>query len=97
MLLLEMTVLNVAVPAIQRSLHSSFSDLQWVVDAYSLTLAILLLAAGLLGDVRGRPEVFTIGLAVFHHLVVGLWAVGHSIDAQHCAGCTEEWVYTKRA
>ena len=43
MLLLDITVVNVALPAIQRSLHASFSDLQWVVDAYSLTLAVFLL------------------------------------------------------
>ena len=46
MLLLDITVVNVALPDIQRSLHSSFSDLQWVVDAYSLTLAAFLLTAG---------------------------------------------------
>ena len=46
MLLLDITVVNVALPDIQRSLHSSFSDLQWVVDAYSLTLAAFLLTSG---------------------------------------------------
>ena len=46
MLLLDITVVNVALPDIQRSLHSTFSDLQWVVDAYSLTLAAFLLTAG---------------------------------------------------
>jgi EmrB/QacA subfamily drug resistance transporter len=65
MLLLDITVVNVALPAIQRSLHSSFSDLQWVVDAYSLTLAAFLLTAGVLGDMVGRRGVFAIGLAVF--------------------------------
>jgi EmrB/QacA subfamily drug resistance transporter len=74
MLLLDITVVNVALPAIQRSLHSSFSDLQWVVDAYSLTLAVLLLTAGVIGDIRGRREVFAIGLAIFtlSSLVCGL-------------------------
>ena len=62
MLLLDITVVNVALPDIQRSLHSSFSDLQWVVDAYSLTLAAFLLTAGVLGDMFGRREVFAIGL-----------------------------------
>ncbi len=65
MLLLDITVVNVALPDIQRSLHSSFSDLQWVVDAYSLTLAAFLLTAGVLGDIYGRREVFAIGLVVF--------------------------------
>ena len=45
MLLLDITVVNVALPDIQRSLHSSFSDLQWVVNAYALTLAAFLLTA----------------------------------------------------
>lgn len=65
MLLLDITVVNVALPDIQRSLHSSFSDLQWVIDAYSLTLAAFLLTAGVLGDMFGRREVFAIGLGVF--------------------------------
>src|ERR671922_76876 len=46
MLLLDITIVNVALPDIQKSLHSSFSDLQWVVDAYALMLASLLLTAG---------------------------------------------------
>ena len=65
MLLLDITVVNVALPDIQRSLHASFSDLQWVVDAYSLTLAAFLLTAGVLGDMFGRREVFAVGLGVF--------------------------------
>jgi EmrB/QacA subfamily drug resistance transporter len=65
MLLLDITVVNVALPDIQRSLHSSFSDLQWVVDAYSLTLAAFLLTAGVVGDIYGRREVFASGLALF--------------------------------
>ncbi|MBV8462193.1 MAG: DHA2 family efflux MFS transporter permease subunit [Acidimicrobiales bacterium] len=74
MLLLDITVVNVALPAIQRSLHSSFSDLQWVVDAYSLTLAAFLLTAGVLGDMYGRRAIFAIGLVVFtaSSLVCGL-------------------------
>ena len=74
MLLLDITVVNVALPAIQRSLHASFSDLQWVIDAYSLTLAVLLLTAGVVGDIRGRREVFAIGLGIFtvSSLVCGL-------------------------
>src|SRR6202047_4480583 len=65
MLLLDITVVNVALPDIQRSLHSTFSDLQWVVNAYSLTLAAFLLTAGVLGDMYGRRAVFAIGLGVF--------------------------------
>jgi EmrB/QacA subfamily drug resistance transporter len=65
MLLLDITVVNVALPDIQRSLHSSFADLQWVVNAYSLTLAAFLLTAGAVSDLIGRRRVFTIGLIVF--------------------------------
>ncbi len=65
MLLLDITIVNVALPDIQKSLHSSFSDLQWVVDAYALTLASLLLTAGSLADLFGRRLLFTIGLALF--------------------------------
>jgi EmrB/QacA subfamily drug resistance transporter len=65
MLLLDITVVNVALPDIQRSLHSSFRDLQWVVNAYSLTLAAFLLTAGALADLLGRRRVFVAGLIVF--------------------------------
>ena len=65
MLLLDVTIVNVALPSIQTSLHSSFSDLQWVVDAYALTLAAFLLTAGSVADLMGRRLVFTIGLGVF--------------------------------
>src|SRR5256714_14530002 len=65
MLLLDITVVNVALPDIQRSLHSSFRDLQWVVNAYALTLAAFLLTAGALADLLGRRRVFVLGLVVF--------------------------------
>ena len=65
MLLLDITVVNVALPDIQQSLHASFSDLQWVVDAYSLTLAAFLLTAGVAGDIYGRRKIFAIGLIIF--------------------------------
>ncbi len=65
MLLLDITIVNVALPAIQTSLHSSFSDLQWVVDAYALTLAALLLTSGSLADMYGRKRLWVIGLVIF--------------------------------
>jgi EmrB/QacA subfamily drug resistance transporter len=65
MLLLDITIVNVALPDIGRSLHADFSDLQWVVDAYSLMLAAGLLTAGSLGDLLGRRRVFVVGLAIF--------------------------------
>jgi EmrB/QacA subfamily drug resistance transporter len=65
MLLLDITVVNVALPDIQRDLHASLSSLQWVVDAYSLTLAAFLLTAGSLGDRLGRRRVFSFGFGIF--------------------------------
>ncbi len=65
MLLLDITVVNVALPNIQRSLHSSFADLQWVVDAYALTLAAFLLTAGVIGDMFGRRRVYAVGVVIF--------------------------------
>jgi EmrB/QacA subfamily drug resistance transporter len=65
MLLLDVTIVNVALPAIQSSLKANFSDLQWVVDAYSLLLAALLLTTGSLADLYGRKRVFIIGLVIF--------------------------------
>jgi EmrB/QacA subfamily drug resistance transporter len=65
MLLLDVTVVNVALPDIQRELGASLSSLQWVVDAYSLMLASFLLTAGSLGDRLGRRRVFTLGFGVF--------------------------------
>ena len=65
MLLLDITIVNVALPDIQTALHSSFSDLQWVVDAYALTLAAFLLTAGSLADMYGRRLLYVIGVGVF--------------------------------
>jgi len=65
MLLLDVTIVNVALPSIQKDLGSSFEDLQWVVDAYALALAAILLASGSLGDLLGRRSVFVIGLVIF--------------------------------
>ena len=65
MLLLDVTVVNVALPAIRADLDASFSELQWVVDAYALTLAATLLTAGVIADRRGRRAVFAAGLALF--------------------------------
>ncbi len=65
MLLLDITVVNVALPDIQKDLNASLSSLQWVVDAYSLTLAAFLLTAGSFADRMGRRRVFTAGFAIF--------------------------------
>ena len=65
MLLLDVTIVIVAQPAIQDGLHASFSDVQWVLDAYALTLASLLLTSGVLADRYGRKLLFQIGLVIF--------------------------------
>jgi EmrB/QacA subfamily drug resistance transporter len=65
MLLLDITVVNVALPSIRQDLGASFTDLQWVVDAYALTLAALVLPAGSLADRLGRRRVFAAGLVIF--------------------------------
>ncbi len=90
MLLLDITIVNVALPEIRRDLGSSFTDLQWVVDAYALALAALLLATGSLGDL-GRRRIVVLGILLFmlasllcglastptmHNLARGLQGVG---------------------
>jgi EmrB/QacA subfamily drug resistance transporter len=65
MLLLDVTIVNVALPDIQSDLDASFSSLQWVVDAYVLALASFLLVAGSIGDRIGRRRVFSFGFALF--------------------------------
>jgi EmrB/QacA subfamily drug resistance transporter len=65
MLLLDITIVVIAQPAIQNGLHAGFSDVQWVIDAYALTLAALLLTSGALADRYGRKLLFQLGLIVF--------------------------------
>ncbi|MFF9106735.1 MULTISPECIES: MFS transporter [unclassified Streptomyces] len=62
---LDVTALNVALPAMQRDLHASTSGLQWTIDAYTLVLASLLMLAGSTADRVGRKRVFMLGLVVF--------------------------------
>ena len=65
MLLLDVTIVVVALPDIQHALHASFGDVQWVVDAYALALASVLLTSGVLADRYGRRRLFAIGLVAF--------------------------------
>ena len=65
MLLLDITVVNTALPSIQKDLSASFTDVQWVIDAYTLSLAAIVLTAGSLADRLGRRAVFAVGLAIF--------------------------------
>src|SRR5580693_9604467 len=62
---LDLTVLNLALPTISGDLHASTSDLQWILDSYSLVLAAVMLPAGLLGDRFGRKKVVLFALALF--------------------------------
>ena len=65
MLLVDVTVVQVALPTIQRAFHSGFTDLEWVIDAYALSLASVILTCGALADRFGRKRVFIVGLVVF--------------------------------
>ena len=65
MLLVDLMVVQVALPTIQREVGGSFTDLQWVIDAYALTLAALILAAGSAADRFGRKRMFVAGVGVF--------------------------------
>jgi EmrB/QacA subfamily drug resistance transporter len=65
MIMLDNTVVNVALPSIQRSLNASTSSLEWTVNAYTLTFAVLLVTGGRLGDLFGRRKVFLAGVMIF--------------------------------
>jgi EmrB/QacA subfamily drug resistance transporter len=65
MLMLDNTVVNVALPSIQRDLHATLSALEWTVNAYTLTFAVLMVTGGRLGDIFGRRRMFLFGVAVF--------------------------------
>src|SRR5437762_3862311 len=65
MAFIDGTVVNVALPALQRSLNATVVDVQWVVEAYSLLLSALLLMGGSLGDRYGRRRIFIVGVAIF--------------------------------
>ena len=65
MLLVDITIVNVALPSIQRELDASLTGLQWIVDAYAITLAALILTGGALADRYGRRLIFSIGVALF--------------------------------
>jgi len=82
MLLVDITIVQVALPRIHTELHTSFTELQWVIDAYSLTLAALVLMSGSLADRFGRKRVFVGGVAVFtvSSLLCGLAQSGPALD-----------------
>src|SRR5580700_10830683 len=65
MAFIDGTVVNVALPALQTALHATVRDIQWVVEAYALLLAALLLTGGSLGDLYGRRKMFAAGVVLF--------------------------------
>jgi len=65
MIMLDNTIVNVALPSIERDLHMTISNLEWVVTAYALTFAALLITGGKLGDYYGRRKMFVVGLVIF--------------------------------
>ncbi len=83
MIMLDNTVVNVALPSIQRDLDASISSLEWTINAYTLTFAVLLVTGGRLGDILGRRRMFLFGVVVFaaSSAAIGLspdqaWLVG---------------------
>src|SRR6202521_3353646 len=71
MAFIDGTVVNVALPALQSSLHATLADVQWVVESYALFLAALLLIGGSLGDRYGRRKIFAAGVVLF--TVASVW------------------------
>src|ERR1700682_2700579 len=65
MAFIDGTIVNLALPALQSSLRASISQIQWVIEAYALTLGALLLVGGALGDLFGRRKIFLIGIIIF--------------------------------
>ena len=65
MIMLDNTVVNVALPTMRRSLHLTLADLEWVVTGYALTFAAFMLTGGKLADLLGRRLIFVVGLVIF--------------------------------
>lgn len=78
MTLLDVSIVNVALPSVQEGLHTSESELQWVLSGYALTFGLFLVPAGRLGDARGRRLVFMAGLALFTLASAGCGAARNS-------------------
>ncbi len=86
MLLLDVTIVTVALPAMAGALHASLSDLQWVIDVYALALAALLLGAGSAADTLGRRKVYAVGTVLFAlaSLACGLSTGAGMLVAMRC-------------
>jgi len=87
MLLLDITIVNVALPSIQRRLNADLTGLQWVVDAYALALAALILTAGALADRFGRRLLFMFGVVVFRALLCCAGSPGTSRRSTSRGAC----------
>src|SRR5580693_8088179 len=63
--LLDVSIVNIAIPSIQRNLHASYADVQWALAGYTLAYALVLITGGRLGDTFGRKRLFLIGVVGF--------------------------------
>src|ERR671937_867589 len=89
MIMLDNTIVNVALPSIQRDLGIDISELEWVVNGYALTFAVLMLTGGKLADLLGRRLIFVVGLGIFTlaSLACGLaWTAAILIGARVVQG-----------
>src|SRR5438105_14803009 len=81
MILLDISIVNVAIPSIQRDLHASFAQIQFVIAGYQLAYGVVLITGGRLGDTVGRKRMFMIGVAgfTFASLLCGISQSGTQI------------------
>src|SRR6059036_948864 len=89
MVILDATIVNVALPSIQKDLHLSEGNLQWIVNAYTLVFGGFLLLGGRAGDLLGRKRLFLVGLAIFTaaSLLNGLaWSEGVLVGSRGLQG-----------
>ena len=86
-----MASLNVALPDIARSTHATQTQLAWIIDAYSLLFAALLLPAGAIGDRYGRRRALLIGLAIFGGGSIAAMTVSRRARSSRCGACSD-WV-----
>jgi MFS family permease len=84
MAFIDGTALNVTLPSLQRALHASATDLFWILNAYLLMLASLIILGGSLGDKLGRKKIFMSGIVIF---IIGSVACGLSPDVQTLIAC----------